>query len=137
MGLCLFLSLAGNLWLEEVNLIFVSAKQRYIRKFGDFKLYESFWKLFVPRVRFAWLQDQCRRRLCLGAVTSNISACRINQSIHCHGTVYSGIARHASTQANNYVYRQPYVDCMPCALAARISIHLPRLEQTCRGKICN
>ena len=23
MGLCLFLSLAGNLWLEEVNLIFV------------------------------------------------------------------------------------------------------------------
>ena len=40
MGLCLFLSLAGNLWLEEVNLIFVSAKQRYIRKFGDFKLYE-------------------------------------------------------------------------------------------------
>ena len=76
-------------------------------------------------------------KLLLGAVTSNISACRYkcrNQFI-CHGTVYSGIARMRPHRLPKYVYRQPYVDCMPCALAARMSPHIPRLDFSGRGKI--
>jgi Zn-finger nucleic acid-binding protein len=61
MSLCLFLSLAGNLWLEGGELNFCVQRSRDTFVSLEFKLYESFWKLFCPRVRFAWLQDQCRR----------------------------------------------------------------------------
>ena len=93
----------------------MSAGQRYIRKFGKrIKLYESFWKLVCPQGPFAWLQDQCRRSMGLApSLRTSVPAAKKYEMFICHGTVYSGIAWRASTQATYYVYRQPYVDGTP------------------------